>query len=505
MEYFFSNRLKLSLFIYFVTKSNNKDNFNRFEKKYNGSSDDATRAEQDSYGIPLEQQKDIAKIHWPYSWTNNPTDVGVMQIVNGGTETMWVRYGGTIISDPDSKNNLYWRQFIENASDLNGGKNHKWNALNTNGMGGQGDGFQLNPGEYQIVPFTGIAAWIAASLGCCDNGNDCILNNTGRSGSTTLLEWTVPGVWDASAVDGFSVSMRIEIDDPVSSDPIINLAFSQALCTNPIKDNNNQYLGCKSMCACQDTLDDKCVDADYSKTNVPYYDSHPGDLPGIKGGYCGCPCPDPNDADLPSGCRDNSVNCSAWLRKFFSEDKAGKNYCNSITKMTQDSSGNRSIYCQAYDDLQGTKSLGNGVIKVTIYNKDFEWIKDRTGNTSCGSVPPTPQIPDCKTVNMQDNKCTDDQKYVCTNGQTPPNNPSKWGCSQTQFPDCNGTQCIKDNTPPPPPSDIPYCSKVRVTGDQCGSNKYICTNGQIPPNNPSKWGCSQTQFPNCNGTQCIKE
>ena len=505
----------IALFIYFITKSNNKDNFDGFEKTYTASCDDATCKEQDSYclngqciknyGIPLEDQKDIvtANNYWKYSWNNSKDDVGVIQIVNGGTETMWVRYGGTTISDPTPTNNLYWKNFIEQPSQLNGGKNHKWNALDTNGMEGQGDGFQLKPGEYQILPFTGIAAWIAASLGCCDNGNDCILNNKGRESSTTILEWTVPGVWDASAVDGFSVSMRIEIDDPGSGDPTINLAFSKDSCTNPIKDKNGQYLGCKSMCACQDTLDPTCKNADYSKMNSPYYDIHPGDLgkSNVKGGYCGCPCPNPKDSSLPAGCKDNSVNCSEWLRKFFNTDKAGIAYCKSITDMTKDSSGNRTIYCQAYDDLQGTRSLGNGIIKVTIYNKDFEYIKDRTGSTDCGSVPPTPQIPDCKTVNMQDNKCTDDQKYVCK--ENPTDQSTDWKCQSTPFNNCGAQQCIKDNTPPPPPSDIPSCSQSRFTGDKCPSNtKYICTFGQT---DPAKWGCSQTQFPDCNGNQCIKE
>jgi hypothetical protein len=351
--------------------------------------------------------------------------------------------------------------------------------------------------------------------------------------------------------------MRVEVagcenGDCNNSDPIVNLAFSQDLCPNQII-VNGQYLGCKSMCACQQDNDTtNCKNnPDYSQKGNPY----------PPGGYCGCPCPynGPDKTILPPCAgEDSTINCSKWLNDFFSGDNAGQIYCNNITEMTKDSSGKRPIYCQAYDDNHGTRSYGNGVIKLTIYNKDFESIKDRTGSTACGSVPPTPQIPDCKTVNMQDNKCTGDQKYVCKQNptdqsvdwkcqstpftncgtqqcikdNTPPppsnipycstvgvtgdqcgsnkyictdgsNNPSKWGCSQNPFPNCNGTQCIKDNTPTPPPSNIPYCSKVGVTGDQCGSNKYICTDGS---NNPSKWGCSQNPFPNCPiGRQCIKD
>jgi hypothetical protein len=122
---------------------------------------------------------------------------------------MWVRYGGNGISPGEVYD---WRPFVTNASALNGGRPHAWNALNAHGMGGQGDGFRLGPGEYQIVPFSSSACWLGGTLGCCKNGNNCTVSPNGRGGGTdaspngqpnTLFEWTAPGVWDASLVDGF--------------------------------------------------------------------------------------------------------------------------------------------------------------------------------------------------------------------------------------------------------------------------------------------------------------
>ncbi len=49
-------------------------------------------------------------------------------------------------------------------------------------MEGQGNGFKLNSGDYQILPFTGTASWFGGSVGCCKNGNNCVINPLGRGG-----------------------------------------------------------------------------------------------------------------------------------------------------------------------------------------------------------------------------------------------------------------------------------------------------------------------------------
>ena len=103
-------------------------------------------------GVALSKQKALAAQHWAYKWGpapyGHPQDIaGVLQIVNGGSQPMWVRYGGNGISPGDDYD---WKPFITNASALNGGRAHAWNALNAHGMGGQGDGFKLAPGEVRL-------------------------------------------------------------------------------------------------------------------------------------------------------------------------------------------------------------------------------------------------------------------------------------------------------------------------------------------------------------------
>ena len=388
------------------------------------------------YGVPLIDQKDLATPnHWSYKWGTPPYGgkgdiTGVLQIVNGGSEIMWIRYSGTIISDPN--NILGWVNFITTPSSLNGYIGHKWNKLGDNNMTGQGDGFQLLPGEYQIVPFTGSACWFGGTLGCCEYGNDCVISPGGRGGGlnandqpNTLFEWTAPGVWDASLVDGYSLPMRIEVDgcsnptDCDGSDPIVNLSLSDTLCPNKIINNDNIYVGCKSMCGCQNNAIKNGVDTDPECTNMTSTSIVGQPFP--PGGYCGCP----------------EQECVDWLRNLYSKDQAGMVYCNAVTQMTKNSKGERAVYCQAYDDKAGTKSYGNGVIKVIIYNNGFESVKDRS--STCSQPTPPTSLPKCSDINIKNDQCGTN-KYICTNNST---EPSKWGCSSKQFTNCVGKQCIK--------------------------------------------------------------
>jgi len=333
-------------------------------------------------GIPLQQQKSVASPYWKYQWGPPPYGsiydiAGVLQIVNAGSEAMWIRYSGNGI---DTSGPYYWKQFITRPSVLNGNTAHPWTQLGTHNMTGQGDGFKLNPGEYQIVPFAGRACWFGGSLGCCNNGNNCILSPNGRGSGqdasppgqpNTLFEWTAPGLWDCSAVDGFSLPMTVQIDgcgapfdgspaNCLGSEPIVGLNFSRKYCPNYVLTDGGTYVGCKSMCGCQYYAIDNQVSTDPACNQMRDVTSI-RNQPYPPGGYCGCA----------------QASCPDWLRNYFKQDIAGIKYCNAITQMAHNSTGHRSIYCQAYDDIAGLKSYGNGVIKVLVSNRDFEGIKDR--------------------------------------------------------------------------------------------------------------------------------
>ena len=274
-------------------------------------------------------------------------------------------------------------------------------------MGGQGDGFQLLPGEYQIVPFTGSSCWVGGTLGCCEYGNECVINPDGRGGGlnvdnqpSTLFEWSVPGVWDSSLVDGYNLPMMIEVDGCSNpkycngSDPIVNLSLSATLCPNKILNKDNIYVGCKSMCGCQNNAINNNQKTDPECPNMISIENIVN-KPYAPGGYCGC----------------HQSECVDWAHKFYSTDPAGKAYCDAITEMTRNSKGQRSVYCQSYDDDAGTKSYGNGVIKVTIYNDGFESVKDRSSECT----KPTPgKLPKCSDINVINDQCGLN-KYICTN------------------------------------------------------------------------------------------
>lgn len=323
----------------------------------------------------------MAASFWPYQWGKSPygtpgDHVGVLQIVNAGSETMWIRYAGSSSGE--------WKKYITQASALNGQKAHTWNALNDHGMVGQGDGFKLEPGEYQMVPFSGSAAWAGATLGCDEYGAQCKVSPNGRGAGTdaspagqpnTLFEWTAPGVWDASLVDGFGMPLKVEVDGcgpPFSgsqancgnSDPQTFLELDPQKCLNKIITPEGKYVGCKSMCACQNSAlsmkkatDPACP----GMADVTAIENQPH----APGGYCGCPQQD----------------CVNWLRDLFKRDSAGKKYCDSITSMASTSQGKRAVYCQAYDDNAGTRSYGNGIMKISFCNHGFEWVSDHVKNT----------------------------------------------------------------------------------------------------------------------------
>lgn len=295
---------------------------------------------------------------------------------------MWIRYAGRGIGPGEQYD---WKRFIVQPSALNGYKAHAWNALNSHGMVGQGDGFKLEPGEYQIVPFASSACWAGATLGCDNYGAHCVISPDGRGGGTdasatgqpnTLFEWTAPGVWDASLVDGFGIPMKVEVDgcgapfsgsrnDCDESDPQIFLELDPSKCTNPIYNVNKKYVGCKSMCGCQNSAEQQHKDFDPSCPGMAAVSSI-RNRPHSPGGYCGCP----------------ESDCVESLRALFDRDAAGKSYCDSITQMTATSTGKRAVYCQAYDDNAGTRSYGNGVLKITFCNKGFESVAASGGNRS---------------------------------------------------------------------------------------------------------------------------
>ena len=499
------------------------------------------------YGIPLKEQKSIVGNQWDYLWGEPPygtikDQVGILQIVNGGTQPIWITYGGLIITDPNNKNN--WKKYIETPSSLNNKKNYK---VYERKEGGQGLTFKLDINNYQLLPFTGSSAWVSGSLGCCDDGSKCTINTKGRSGGTgvndqpsTLFEWTVPGVWDASAVDGFNIPIKFEIDGCIDqnnnnicngSDSVVNLLFSRKDCVNPIL-SNGIYLGCKSMCACQNSNGSDCPDYKKDFINQPH----------TPGGYCGC----------------DEKECVEYSHKLFGSDPAGIAYCDSITKMTKNESGKRNIYCQAYDDAAGTKSYGNGIIKLTMFNTDFD-IPPKSNcttpptpptnccepNTNCttwccdtqvivnGSCPVTEPTDQCsrkgtvynsKTSGDGNPTCGQRYEYSAINkkglGQkevnywnnvicNSPNSTGDLSASKICYPcykgDCTSDRCcnsgekcstkccdnkqiIKDGICQLNPTYIPICSDYINNNNQCNNkSKYI---NAIPNKPPSSWGCS---------------
>jgi len=190
----------------------------------------------------------------------------------------------------------------------------------------------------------------------------------------TLFEWTAPGVWDASLVDGFGMPLKVEVDGcgaPFSgtkvncggSDAQTFLELDPARCPNKIINVAGNYVGCKSLCGCQNAAEQQHRDKDPGCPGMASVSSIVNQ-PHAPGGYCGCPQGD----------------CVGWLRNLFDRDAAGRAYCDSITSMTATSAGKRAVYCQAYDDNAGTRSYGNGIMKVTFCNKGFENVGAYMGN-----------------------------------------------------------------------------------------------------------------------------
>lgn len=295
---------------------------------------------------------------------------------------MWIRYGGNGI-DPGQE--WDWKPLITTPSNLNGFKAHQWTALHTHGLVGQGNGFRLEPGEHQIVPFAGSACWAGATLGCDEFGANCKVSPDGRGGGVgplgpeqpnTLFEWTAPGVWDASLVDGFGPPVNIEVDGcgaPFTGssaacdghDPITWLQLEPYDCPNKIFNSDGHYVGCMSMCGCQNAAElahENTVSACPDMANIATIENQPYS----PGGYCGC----------------HEGACVDWLHNLFHHDAAAQRYCNAITKMTRDREGKRAVYCYAYDDDAGTQSYGNGNLKVTFCNKGFEWADSYMGNAT---------------------------------------------------------------------------------------------------------------------------
>jgi hypothetical protein len=299
--------------------------------------------------VDINEQKNVASHFWPYRWTPGGAreDVGTLQIVNGVNQPIWIRYTGT---------DNTWLKYIQQPSALNGFQEHAWTS--SKNLQGQGDGFRLGIGEYQIVPLFGIGAWLSASMGCCQDGSQCTINQLGRGGTNTIFEWTVApaGVWDFSAVDGFDLSMHIETQESVTPDVSFNADHS--ICPNPEYNNKNEYIGCMSMCRCQQTADQATGQNTNCKLMTNIHEPH---MRASKG-YCGCP----GERNAVTGCEPEPEAS----HKFYAGDKAGQDFCNVITKASN-INGERATYCYSYDDAFGTRSLGNGNLKLTVLTNRF--------------------------------------------------------------------------------------------------------------------------------------
>jgi len=458
--------------------------------------------QEDNPSPPICKQLNIASpTYWNYHWTNSSDDVGVLQIYNAGTQTMWVRYGGTTINDPSS--NLSWMKYITTPSELNGMNAHQFTPSSK--LPGQGDAFRLAPLEYQILPFVGKSAWFGISLGCCSDGSQCTVNPFGRGGyPATLFEWTVPGVQDISIVDGFNVSMKIET---LGSDtPLVAFNANQSLCKNQLINNDGVYLGCLSMCACQEGADSSGINPICEgMTNI--HSTSPNNMP-ASNGYCGCAGPTgvPFPACQPEP--DASHKLYGSLPQYVAgADPAGLAFCNAITEMSN-IGGVRQVYCQSYDDAHGTRSLGSGIIKITVNNTDYENVAEK----SCGA-PPIPSScqentdPDSTWNAVTTGDITCGQRYTYVKNQGTSADPWKTVVCDSPNTDAN-TICEPCYTGPCSSSTIPNCSTVLHKQDQCPSGSPtnpVYVSYQDPDGNPNSWGCRiGSPFPT--GTQqCIKE
>jgi hypothetical protein len=342
------------------------------------------------WGIPLTSMKNMSHTGIPLQWGPAPYGtssdrVGMVQFVNGGDQTMWIRYDGKGIM---AKEPYDWWFWITEPSPLNGNKSHKWNTKGNDGMDGQGNGFKLEPGEYQILPFVG-RGWAGSSLGCDANGANCAVSPKGRGAGTdasadgqpnTLFEWAVPGVWDASLVDGFGPPLKVEVDGcgGIGSGSVSDCGGGEAenffeldpkRCPNKILNAQGHYVGCASMCGCQ-----RAAQAMHQDTTPMCPGMRPVssivNQPHAPGGYCGCGMGD----------------CVPWVRNLYKSDGAGKSYCDAIANMSHDSKGKRLGYCQCYDDDAASRSYGNGILKLTFCTKGFEWVHSYANATKAAEV-----------------------------------------------------------------------------------------------------------------------
>lgn len=205
-----------------------------------------------------------------------------LQIVNGGTRTMWITW---LASEPSSYSGPYpgplgsatgtfateWTKALSNPK----GGSFDASAVNwswQNGKDAAQGVFELPAHTHVLLPYFGSSARIAGALDCSTvpvNRVDCSISRGGAPSPQTLVEWTwkpaPPDVIDGSAVDGYALPVRIEYlkcsnsadtccDSELKCSDEFNTIlgkFNESLCepSGKMINADGSYAGCQSPCS----------------------------------------------------------------------------------------------------------------------------------------------------------------------------------------------------------------------------------------------------------------
>ena len=303
-------------------------------------------------GIPLLDQKNHT---FQITGKDNNNYNTCLQIVNGGTQTLWINW----IVEETNKINSYpgpigsatgifstkWTYYLNNPIEGSYKSTNNWSWANdiTHAEGI----FEIPPNKYVLLPYFGVSARIAGALGCSNTKSNCKIGSGGTQSPQTLIEWTwTPSgndVIDCSTVDGYALPVRIQyLKEDNSSTTTILGKFTKENCKlggKQIIDKDGNYLGCQSPCSAgvgwkginQDINSQVCCKDKYNKPET----CHPNRIPVAK----------------------QFIN--PW--------------CDSITNMF--SLNNKRLgYCYAYDDEAGSikdHQKYNSLIKVIFCTDGF--------------------------------------------------------------------------------------------------------------------------------------
>lgn len=261
-----------------------------------------------------------------------------IQIANGGSQRMWIfRSAAREEASPprlaDGLSSL-WRGILRRSQ----GDASFWSPDAWHDAGG----FSVAPQSSVTLPFLGTSVRLAPALQCAPGLRGAALWRSCRVGAPgqpqTLLEWTwtaaEPDVLDVSAVDGYSLSLRLEYASAAGTIKRVDAHFVREGCPHVASrstPDSQPYVGCPSPCATT-RADVDCCSGRYA---------------------------------APAACRPGGVPVSPRVR----------NYTCAVAAMVRGDSGARgAAYAYAYDDSAGSitdHAKRNSRIKATFCDGDF--------------------------------------------------------------------------------------------------------------------------------------